>query len=185
VAAPVIATSNAPGLTIPTPTTMAQLQAMLPAEGRVRLTLTPELVRQVLAHNERANPIIFGGPETRYSYLSPIEARQMRVRAAANVVRLAELIVSGQWDPEFGSSSSNGAILLTPNLEIGNGRHRLRAVDLADWPITVYVELCQWGPHMGPPLVWTRRAADEHAQRLHHQRITSLWPGRQSLAMAS
>ena len=60
--------------------------------------------------------------------------------------------MSGQWDPEFGSSSSNGAILFTPNLQIGNGRHRLAAVDLADWPITVYVERCQWGPYMGPPL---------------------------------
>ena len=58
---------------LPTPTTLAEFRALLPAEGtRVRLTLTPELVR---------------------------------VRAIA---QLAEIIVSGQWDPEFSPPQQRG-----------------------------------------------------------------------------
>jgi hypothetical protein len=89
VAAPVIATSNASGLTISTPTALAELRTVLQAAGpelprrqeqfllplaerepgylrlgRVRLIFMPVLVRQILAHNSlvwNTAPESFGG----------------------------------------------------------------------------------------------------------------------------
>lgn len=119
--------------TFPTPAALGELQALLPVEDRIRLRirLTPDLARQILALNGRvANP------------------RDERV---AYFVRSLK---SDSWDVDRpGRPGRVEPIYFSQNLRVGGGWHRLQASDLADRPITV--DIARWPGQTlkpGPPL---------------------------------
>jgi hypothetical protein len=165
---------------VATPATMAQLQTLLHAASaelprrqeqfllpiedrapgyaclaRVRVVLTPDLVRQILAHNAAAaaapevsgvgaGPIEFGGP-----VVSDFQ-RGLRVKDVEAVTQLARIIVEGRWDPAH--AADDAAIAFTPAGLVCRGWRRLAAVDLADLPVTTDVAVLPMGPCTGPPL---------------------------------
>jgi hypothetical protein len=154
-----------PDPTIPTPTTLAELHALLDAAksevprrlhqfslplaerepgylrlAYVRVVITPSLARLLLAAPlAGAGWVEFGGPVV--SELS--RAREVRIDRVANVVRLARIILSGQWNPDRLSAHMPPDTLpvcgeplnLSREGVLGHGHHRLHAVDLVDLPI--------------------------------------------------
>jgi hypothetical protein len=104
---------------------------MLPAEARiapsgrvgpyVRMVLTPDLARRILAHNSRVT--------------DPSDTR---------VAEFARRITAGQWNSDTVGRRPRETITFSQSLVVGNGCHRLQAVDLADRPITV--DAGRWAP---------------------------------------
>jgi hypothetical protein len=164
-----------PDPTIPTPTTLAELQALIDAVrsetprrlhqfslpladrepgylrlGCVRVVITPSLARQLLARTAAADPVgfagvvEFGGPVSSDAVWSvPDGERKYRIGRVENVVRLAKIILAGEWDPNRLSAHASPdtqpvcgePLNLTRDGVVVHGDHRLHAVDLVDLPI--------------------------------------------------
>jgi hypothetical protein len=158
-----------PDPNFPTPTRVAELQALVDAVrhetprrlhqfllrfadrepgylrlGCVRVVITPCLARQLLA-SAPGGTVEFGGPlPSGSSWADPQWGpRQYRVGRVENVMRLARIILSGQWDPDKLSAHvppntqpvCGEPLALTQDGRLAHGDHRLHAVDLVDLPI--------------------------------------------------
>jgi hypothetical protein len=114
-----------PDPNFPTPTTVAELQALIDAArpetprrlqqfalpladripgylrlGCVRVVITPSLARQLLTR--AIGPVEFGGPvPSGAAWAEPQWARGYRIKRMENVARLARIILSGQWNPDM------------------------------------------------------------------------------------
>jgi hypothetical protein len=116
----------------------------------VRVVITPSLARQLLAHSA-ADPVVglagvvkFGGPASSDAVWSvPEGERKYRIGRVENVVRLAKIILAGEWDPNRLSAHAlpdaqpvcGEPLSLTRDGIVIHGDHRLHAVDLTDLPI--------------------------------------------------
>jgi len=116
--------------TLTTPTTLRELQALLPVGVHVRLILTPDLARQLLAHTRR---VLKNPGDERVAYF---------VRS----------LQSGSFDPDRRAPALPEAIGFTRNLQITNGMHRVTAVALAGIQISVDGLRYEFEPWDGPPL---------------------------------
>jgi len=170
-----------PAPTIHTPTSLAELQTLIAAvrpewprrchqfslplaerePGYLRLAcarvvITPGLARQLLACPSPPGllgPVEFGGPVVSEWW----RAREYRILRVENVVRLARIILAGQWDPDKLSAHvppntqpvCGEPLSLTPDGFLAHGDHRLHAVDLVDIEITD--DFLAQGPPLDPP----------------------------------
>jgi hypothetical protein len=116
----------------------------------VRVVITPSLARQLLAR-AAADPVVglagvvkFGGPASSDAVWSvPEGERKYRIGRVENVVRLARIILAGEWDPNRLSAHAlpdaqpvhGEPLSLTRDGIVIHGDHRLHAVDLTDLPI--------------------------------------------------